>query len=98
MRMALIEMGHDQAPKPEATDSSAGEEFFNNVIRQQCSIEIDIKFYWVRDRLWQGNFLVYWMSGGNNLAEYFTKHHLTIHHRAQRSTYLVPIADTSKYA
>ena len=42
--------------------------------------------------------MVYWMSEEHNLAYYFTKHYPTSHHWAQRSTYLVPTADASKYA
>ena len=56
MRMALIEMGHDQPPTPAVTDSATGDVFVNDNICQQCSIEIDMLFYWVRDRFRQGNF------------------------------------------
>ena len=57
-----------------------------------------MRFYWVRDRVRQEPFLVYLMAGEHNLADYFTKQHHTSHHRAQRSIYLVPTADASKYA
>ena len=39
-----------------------------------------MQFYWFRDRVIQGKFLVYWMAGEHNLAYYFTKHHPTSHH------------------
>ena len=55
-------------------------------------------FYWVRNRVRKGKFLVYWMSGEHNLADYFTKHHPTRHYRSQQSIYLVPTLDASKYA
>ena len=38
------------------------------------------------------------MSVEHNVADYFTKNHPTSHHRSQRSIYLVPTADASKYA
>ena len=37
------------------------------------------------------------MDGEHNMVNYFTRHHPTSHHWAQRSTYLVPTEDTSKY-
>ena len=90
MRMVLIEMGQAQPPTPAVTDSATGGGFFNDNIRQRRSISIDMRFYWVRDRVKQGKFLVYWIYGEHNLADYFTKHHPTSHHRAQRIIYLVP--------
>ena len=96
--MALIEMGHAQSPTPEVTDSTTGDMMFNDNTRQRRSRSIDMRFHWVRDRVRQGQLLVYWMYGEHNLSDYFTKHHPTIHHRSQRSIYLVPKSDSSKYA
>ena len=76
MRMALIEMGHSQPPTPAVTDSSTIDVFFNANICQRRSRAIDLRFYWVREKVRQGKFLVYWMAGEHNLADYFTKHHL----------------------
>ena len=78
--MVLIEMVHAQPPTPSVTDSTTGEVFVNNNIRQRCSRAIDMRFYWVRDRVRQGKFMVYWMAIEHNLAEYFTNHHPTSHH------------------
>ena len=50
------------------------------------------------NRFRKGKFLVYWMAGEHNLVEYFTKHQPTSHHWSQRSTYIVPAADSSKYS
>ena len=55
-------------------------------------------FYWVRDKVRQGHYLVYWRIGKDNLVNYFTKHHPTKHQRAVRITYLSPTADArNKY-
>ena len=97
-RMTLIEMSHAQQPTPEVTESATWDGFINDNILQRRLRYIDMRFYWVRYRVIQGNFLVYWMDGDHNLADYFTKHHPTNHHRAQRSIYLVPTAYISKYA
>ena len=79
-RMALIDMGHAQPPNPEVMDSTTGDGFFNDNIRQRRSRAIYIRFYWVRDRVRQGKFLVYQMDVEHNIADYFTKHHPTSHH------------------
>ena len=97
-RMDLIEMSHAHTHTLEVMDSTTGDEFIDENIHQLRSRTIGMRFYWVRYRVRQGQLLVYWMSEEYNLAEYFTKHQTTSHHRAQRSTYLIPTSDISKYA
>ena len=80
-RVALLEMGHAQPPTPSVTYSATGYGFVNDNIIQRRSRAIDMRFCWVRDRVRQGRFLVHWMAGEHNLADYFTKHHPTSHHK-----------------
>jgi hypothetical protein len=47
-----------------------------------------MRFYWIRDRVRQGQFCIYWKKGILNKADYFTKHHPPQHHQAIRSVYL----------
>jgi hypothetical protein len=47
-----------------------------------------MRFYWIRDRVRQGHFHVYWKRGSLNRADYFTKHHPASHHQQIRSSYL----------
>ena len=42
---------------------------------------LDTKFYWHRDSDNNNHFKVYYDKGKNNLVDYPTKHHHTIHHR-----------------
>jgi hypothetical protein len=49
---------------------------------------MDMRFYWMKDRTQQGQFNVFWAPGRDNLADYFTKHHLPAHHRLMRQQYL----------
>ena len=90
-------MGHAQPTTLAVAYSATGNGFVNYNIHQRCSRAIDMRFYWVRDRVRQGQFLVYWMAGEKNLAGYFTKNHPIIHHQAQQSIYLVPTADARNY-
>jgi hypothetical protein len=81
-------MGWPQPATPLQTDNSCTAGIINDTIKQRCSKAIDMRFYWVRDRVRQGHFQVHWKKGANNLAGYFTKHHSSKHHRQMRSTYL----------
>ena len=54
----------------------------------ELSVAMDIQFYWIRDRITQKHFLVYWYPGKLNLGDYHTKHHASKHHQRVRSTYL----------
>ena len=86
--MALTEMSHDQPPTPAVTDRSTGDGFVNNNICKLQSRAIDMQFYWFRDRVIQGKFLVYWMAGEHNLPYYFTKNHPTSHHWLKRGAHI----------
>jgi hypothetical protein len=56
----------------------------NRKVKQQRSKAMDMRFYWVQDRIDQGHFRVYWAPGRTNLADFFTKHHPPHHHRIMR--------------
>ena len=97
-RMDLTDMVHAQPPTPTVVYRSTEDAFVNDSIRQQCSIEINMRLYWVRDRGKQRQCMVYWMAGEHYLEDYFTKHQPDRHHQAQQSTYIVPTANVSNYS
>lgn len=88
MRTTLEEMGHPQPATPIQTDNSTAASLANNTLKQQRSRAIDMRFYWIQDRVQQDQFIIYWAPGALNKADYFTKHHAPIHHRRMRPTYL----------
>jgi hypothetical protein len=49
---------------------------------------MDMRFYWINDRVKQGQFKIYWGPGYQNLADYFTKHHSPAHHTRIRNVYI----------
>ena len=49
---------------------------------------IDMRFYWVRDRIRQNHFHIFREEGKKNLADYVTKHHSIWHHIAMRPRYV----------
>ena len=92
----LEEMGHPQPPKSVQVDNSTACGIANNNIKQQRSKAIDMRFYWVRDRINQGQFKVFWKPGAQNLADYFTKHHTAKHHINMRPTYVNDMPTTTQ--
>jgi hypothetical protein len=89
LRITLEELGHKQPPTPMATDNTTASGITNDTVKQKRSKAIDMRFYWIRDRTRQGQFVVYWRKGILNKADYFTKHHSDAHHRQVRSSYLL---------
>jgi hypothetical protein len=88
LRIALEEMGYPQPPTPIVTDNSTAAGIANDTVKQKRSKAIDMRFYWIRDRVRQGQFIIYWRKGARNRADYFTKHHPTSHHVEMRPVYL----------
>jgi hypothetical protein len=88
LRTKLQELGHPYPPKPMETDNATATGYSNGTIRQKRTKAMDMRFYWIKDRVKQGQFVVYWGPGYQNLADYFTKHHLPAHHKRMREIYI----------
>ena len=88
LRNALEFLGHPQPPTPIQTDNSCAEGIVNDTVKQCRSKAIDMRFYWVRDRVRQNQFKIYWKRGQDNYADYYTKHHPPSHHQKMRPLYL----------
>jgi hypothetical protein len=88
IRTILNMMGYPQPPMPLQTDNNTAVGISNSTVKQRRSKATDMSFYWIRDRVKQGQFLVHWKRGATNQADYFTKHHPPAHHRHMRRTYI----------
>jgi hypothetical protein len=88
MRVTLTTLGHPQSATPIQTDNQCALGIVNGTVKQKRSRAIDMRFYWLCDRVQQNHFLVHWAPGPTNRGDYFTKHHPTAHHLTQRSVYL----------
>jgi hypothetical protein len=97
-RVTLDELGHIQPPTPIQTDNACASGIANETIKQRRSKAIDMRFYWVKDRVEQKQFIIYWRPGLTNLADYFSKHHSPAHHRKMRSHYLLEQSPTNDKA
>ena len=90
LRQTLLDLGHPQPPTPIQTDNACANGIMNDTVKQKRSKAIDMRYYWLRDRVRQKQFKVHWEPGIDNEADYFTKHHPPSHHREKRPTYLHP--------
>ena len=63
MRTTLEELGHPQPATPMQTDNSTADEIMNRRVKQKASKSIDMRFYWLQDRVKQEQFNVFWAPG-----------------------------------
>eukprot|EP00957_Ditylum_brightwellii_P131403 10021228-Ditylum_brightwellii.AAC.2 len=85
--MALEEMGHPQLPTPVMLDNSMACRIVNKMVKQCHTCTIGMRFYWVRDHCSKKYFIMYWVPGEQNLGEYHTKHHSTLHHKKMQRNF-----------
>jgi hypothetical protein len=52
------------------TDNTTATGYSNGTIKQKRTKAMDVRFYWIKDRVRQGQFKVYWGPGFQNLADY----------------------------
>jgi hypothetical protein len=81
LRTTLLELGHKQPETTLRTDISTAYGILNETIKQKRSKSMDMKYYWLQDRVRQKQFDVYWCPGKGNLGDYHTKHHPAQHHQ-----------------
>jgi hypothetical protein len=89
IRQTLQDLGFPQPATPIQTDNACAEGILNETVKQKRSKAMDMRFNWTKCRIRQGQLLIHWKKGSDNLADYFTKHHPGTHHQSLRSTYLL---------
>jgi hypothetical protein len=88
MRITLEELDHPQPATPMRTDNSTADGIMNKTVEQKQSESMDMRFYWLQDRVEQGQFRVFWAPGKINSVDYQSKVQPTAVHRAVRPIYL----------
>ena len=86
VRITLTKLGHPQGPTPLHFDNQCAKGILTDEIKQKCSKDMDMRFYWLQDRVWQQQFKIYWKLGACNDGDYITeykptKHHIMIRHK-----------------
>jgi hypothetical protein len=87
-RTTLAEMGQNQDATELNNGNTTADDIINNTVQQKRSKAMDMKFYWVKDRVEQDQFNVGWAPGDTNMGDYFTKHHSPAHHKCMRPYYV----------
>jgi len=72
-RSILSALGYPQPPTHMYADNSAAVGIANDAVKLKRSKAIDMRYHWLRDRVRQGIFKVFWAAGHDNVADYFTK-------------------------
>ena len=85
LRRTLIEMGWPQPKSPIQVDNTTAVGVTNKTLVPKQTKSMDMRFYWLRCRMAQGQFRVYWAPGPTNEADYTTKHHPPQHHLTVRN-------------
>ena len=70
----------------------------NKTVEQKQLKSMDMQFYWLQDRVKQGQFRVLWAPGKINLADYQSKVQPTSVHRAVQQIYLYYVEGKSPAA
>ena len=89
LRNTLADLGHIQRATLIITDNECCKGILNNTVKQRRSKAMDMRFYWVKCRIAQGQFTSLWQYGRENLANYFTKLHAQVHHKNTQPLYII---------
>jgi hypothetical protein len=97
IRTALEEMGHKQplTGTPLETDNSTAHGILHAQVWLKKSKAFDMRYHWLKDRVAQNQFNLYWAPGKENRADYYSKHHPPAHHKLMRYQYLQRLAHTA---
>ena len=86
---ALEFTGYLQLATPIQVDNKYALGILTNSVKHRRSKATDIRFYWVKCRIKQGPFYIYWIRGRDNIADYFTKHYSPSNYKVMRYIYLI---------
>jgi hypothetical protein len=82
MRQTLKELSHPQTRTLMQTNNSTAHALLTNKILPNMLKAMDMQFHWLRCREAQGQYRYYWRPGTQNLADYWTKHNPSSHHKS----------------
>ena len=72
VRQALEEMGNPQPHTPMQVDNTFDVGFANGTVKQKISKAIDMRFYCIQNHAKQGQFIIYWRPGTQDLVKGLT--------------------------
>ena len=96
LRIALAEMGHPQKATPIQTDNACAPGITNNTVKQKRSKAMDTRFYWIKDRVEQGQYQVHWQKGADKPSRLLHKTPLAFTPSANALEILIGTPQTAK--
>jgi hypothetical protein len=85
--MTLEELGHPQLKTHIHCNNATAIGITNNTVKRQRLQSMEMRYFWVCDKMAQDAYSVKWHPGQENLADYQSKHHLGPCHQAIRPWY-----------
>lgn len=73
LRNILSSLGYPQPSTIILCDNNCAVGIALDTIKPKRTKSIDMRYHWIRDRIRQGQYIVTWRKGSNNLADFFTK-------------------------
>jgi hypothetical protein len=95
IRNTLQALGYRQDPTPIITDNSFVASVVTGTCKAKRSRAMDMRFYWLKDRVKRKQFQVIWCQGHRNIADHLTKDLPTRNLKAVRN-FLVTRTTTSR--
>jgi hypothetical protein len=87
-RLSLKELGYPQLHTTVHCNNATTVGIANNTIKRQRSRSMEMRYFWIVDKVVKKLNAIKWHPGQENLADYQSKHHLGTHHQAVRPWYL----------
>jgi hypothetical protein len=69
IRVTLEELGHPHSPSAIQTDNESDKGIANYTVKQRRYRVMDMRFYWIRNLIDQGQFIVHWKPGNTSQAD-----------------------------
>ena len=73
LRDTLTALGYPQPATVILCDNKCAQGIATDTVKPKRTKSVDMKSHWIRDRIRQGQFIVLWRKGADNLADFFTK-------------------------
>jgi hypothetical protein len=72
-RNTLVELGYPQDPTTILVDNTVAEGLANDTLNAKRSKSMDVRFFWLRDRVQKAQFWIKHLAGRWNISDFFTK-------------------------
>jgi hypothetical protein len=90
-RNTLLDLGYPQPTTAIVTDNTTAAGVATQTLRQKRSKAMDMRWYWIQDRIEQRQYDVIWAPGSVNKADYFSKTHPAAYYIEHRSDHVSDI-------